>query len=238
MSYSNVKRVNLAKKEYSMSLTQNYIVNITFVKIEFSYFYEKMFVLFEGGVVCCINVDQINTGTFLDTNLNGINSNNNNNYRELNTNGNNKSTNTNKNKENNNFTNAYDDKLIFKYPLNSPNVKFTDIYVHPSSNFVVIRDSQSTFLIFDFTLNLYYIMHNSKITVKLNMNSFDKNEDVKFLKFKPYELNYFIKNYRSTNQWNVTNEFRLNKEMKSAIAKGKFMYNSMLFVNSLEFNTR
>ena len=244
--YLNVIRVNLAKKDYSMSLIQSYIVDNTFVKIEFSYFYEKLFVLFEGGVVCCINVDQINTGTFLDNNnMNNINNSNtnNNNYRELNTNSNNNNKNTNNinktkdnNNNNNNFTNAYDDKLIFKYPLNSPNVKFTDIYVHPSSNFVVIRDSQSTFLIFDFTLNLYYIMHNSKISVKLNMNSFDKNEEVKFLKFKPYELNYFIKNSCTTNQWNVTNEFRLNKEMKSAIVKGKFINNSMFFVNSRSIN--
>lgn len=214
VSYLNIIRINLSKKDYVMSLVQCYSVDKSFVKVEFSYFYEKLFVLFEGGVVCLVNSDQLNSGSG-ETNQ--------------------KEAKVDKD-DNKAFSNTFDNKLIFKYPLNSPNVKFVDLYVHPSSNFIVVRDSQSTYLIFDFTLNLYYIMFNSKITVKLNMDSFDPSEEVKFIKFKPYELNYFIKNYHSNNTWNPTHEFIINREIKNAITNEKFINNSMFFANSRVVN--
>ena len=212
--YLNVVKINLSKKDYAMSLIQCYSVDKTFVKVEFSYFYEKLFVLFEGGVVCLINSDQLNS-------VSGSG--------EM-------SQKDKSEKDDKSFNTTFDTKLVFKYPLNSPNVKFVDLYVHPSSNFIVVRDSQSTYLIFDFTLNLYYIMFNSKITVKLNMDNFDHNEEVKFMKFKPHELNYFIQNYHSNNNWNVTNDFKINKEIKTAISTEKFINNSMFFYNSRVIN--
>lgn len=220
--YLNLIKINLSKKDYSMLLVQCYCVDKTFVKIEFSYFYEKVFVLFEGGVVCCVNCDQLNSEY---------------NKKEEETNSNIVTNTMNSHPHVSKVvSNTFDDKLVFKYPLNSPNVKFTDVYVHPSSNFIVVRDSQSTFLIFDFTLNLYYIMFNSKITVKLNMDSFDSSEGVNCLKFKPYELNYFTKNHHMNSQWIFADEFKIDKDLKNVISSEKMINNSMFFYNSRVIN--
>ena len=211
--YLNLVQVNLSKKEISFNFIQCYSLDKTFVKIEFSYFYEKFFVLFEGGIICCLNNDQLNLNNNM-TSDNGI--------IEISSNK--------KEKKNYDEKITFDNKIIFKYPLNSSNVKFIDMYIHPSSDFIVVRDSQSSFLIFDFTLNLYYIMYNSKISVKLNMDIFDSTEKVFNLKFKPYELNYFIKN--SNTNFNINEEFKIDKELKNMILLQKIQNNGMFFYNS------
>ena len=211
--YLNLVQVNLSKKEISFNFIQCYSLDKTFVKIEFSYFYEKFFVLFEGGIICCLNNDQLNLNNNM-TSDNGI--------IEISSNK--------KEKKNYDDKITFDNKIIFKYPLNSSNVKFIDMYIHPSSDFIVVRDSQSSFLIFDFTLNLYYIMYNSKISVKLNMDIFDSTEKVFNLKFKPYELNYFIKN--SNTNFNINEEFKIDKELKNMILLQKIQNNGMFFYNS------
>ena len=211
--YLNLVQVNLSKKEISFNFIQCYSLDKTFVKIEFSYFYEKFFVLFEGGIICCLNNDQLNLNNNM-TSDNGI--------IEISSNK--------KEKKNYDEKITFDNKIIFKYPLNSSNVKFIDMYIHPSSDFIVVRDSQSSFLIFDFTLNLYYIMYNSKISVKLNMDIFDSTEKVFNLKFKPYELNYFIKN--SNSNFNINEEFKIDKELKNMILLQKIQNNGMFFYNS------
>ena len=211
--YLNLVQVNLSKKEISFNFIQCYSLDKTFVKIEFSYFYEKFFVLFEGGIICCLNNDQLNLNNNM-TSDNGI--------IEISSNK--------KEKKNYDDKITFDNKIIFKYPLNSSNVKFIDMYIHPSSDFIVVRDSQSSFLIFDFTLNLYYIMYNSKISVKLNMDIFDSTEKVFNLKFKPYELNYFIKN--SNSNFNINEEFKIDKELKNMILLQKIQNNGMFFYNS------
>ena len=136
----------------------------------------------------------------------------------------------------------YDNSIIFKYPFIS-NVKFSDIYFHSSSNFVVVKDTQNDYLIFDFTLNLYYIMNNSKITVKLNMESLKKNEQVNQIKFKSYELNYFLKSHTLANnkkyfpsqpnhssaKTTEKNDFRIDAYIKNIIYSGKIKNNSMFF---------
>jgi hypothetical protein len=141
---------------------------------------------------------------------------------------------------------VYDSKLIFKYPL-STSVKFCDIYFHPSSNFIVVKDTQNDYLIFDFTLNLYYIMHNSKITVKLNMNSLDKESRVKQVAMKSYEIHYNLKNaiqsgggnkiYNQSqnsysNKLSDINDFRIDKNIQKIIYSGKLNNNSMFFYDS------
>ncbi len=211
--YLNLVQVNLSKKEISFNFIQCYSLDKTFVKIEFSYFYEKFFVLFEGGIICCLNNDQLNLNNNM-TSDNGI--------IEISSNK--------KEKKNYDEKITFDNKIIFKYPLNSSNVKFIDMYIHPSSDFIVVRDSQSSFLIFDFTLNLYYIMYNSKISVKLNMDIFDPTEKVNNLKFKSYELNYFIKN--SNSNFNIIDEFKIDKDIKNMILIQKIQNNAMFFYNS------
>jgi hypothetical protein len=211
--YLNLVQVNLSKKEISFNFIQCYSLDKTFVKIEFSYFYEKFFVLFEGGIICCLNNDQLNLNNNM-TSDNGI--------IEISSNK--------KEKKNYDEKITFDNKIIFKYPLNSSNVKFIDMYIHPSSDFIVVRDSQSSFLIFDFTLNLYYIMYNSKISVKLNMDIFDPTEKVNNLKFKSYELNYFIKN--SNSNFNIIDEFKIDKDLKNMILAQKIQNNAMFFYNS------
>ena len=69
--YLNLVQVNLSKKEISFNFIQCYSLDKTFVKIEFSYFYEKFFVLFEGGIICCLNNDQLNLNNNM-TSDNGI----------------------------------------------------------------------------------------------------------------------------------------------------------------------
>jgi hypothetical protein len=133
----------------------------------------------------------------------------------------------------------YDSKMIFKYPLNSP-VKFCDIYFHPSSNFIVVKDTENDYLVFDFTLNLYYIMHNSKISVKLNMSSFEKNQQVKGIQLKPYEIYYHIRNTLaesksegfSSIKLNQLNDFKIDKSIQKIIYTGKLNNNSMFFYDS------
>ena len=212
--YLNLVQVNLSKKEISFNFIQCYSLDKTFVKIEYSYFYEKLFVLFEGGIICCLNNDQLNINNNMTSD----------NIIEINTNK--------KDKKNDDkiLVATFDNKIMFKYPLNSANVKFVDMYIHPSSNFIVVRDSQSSFLIFDFTLNLYYIMYNSKISVKLNMDIFDPTEKVNNLKFKSYELNYFIKN--SNSNFNIIDEFKIDKDIKNMILIQKIQNNAMFFYNS------
>jgi hypothetical protein len=121
----------------------------------------------------------------------------------------------------------FDEKLVFKYPFNST-IQFSDIYFHPSSNFIVVKNTENDYLIFDFTLNLYYIMHNSKITFKLKMNLFNPNETVKQILLKPYEINYFLKSQSDLKLMNI-NEFKVDNNIQNALFTRKINNNSMFF---------
>ena len=124
--------------------------------------------------------------------------------------------------------------MIFRYPFNSSAVKFMDLYVHPSSHFIIVRDTENNFLIFDFTLNLYYIINNSKISVKMNMDYFKINEIVRCHNYQPYEINYFIKDkFDTDNDFKFPeDEFRINKKLRDFIVQNKFQNNAMFFFNS------
>ena len=229
--------INLSKKDTPIKLLQCFSIDNNFIKIRFSCFFEKIFFLFENGIVCCLNNWLLDNGEneyfTLNESQNNINSNNT----------------TNKNEKNNTNINAqlpkdknadssknliFSDKMIFKYPFNSSAVKFVDIYVHPSSHFIIVRDSENNFLIFDFTLNLYYIINNSKISVKMNMDNFTINEIVRCKNYKPYEINFFIKDkYEANNELKFPeDEFRINKELRDFIVQNKFQNNAMFFFNS------
>ena len=229
--FLNFLMINLSKKETPIKLMQCFAIEKNFIKVRFSSFFEKMFLLFENGIICCLNNDSfINEKIILNEsniNINSINMNINNN--------NNKS-----NKEiekNKNF--IFNDKMIFKYPFNSSNVKFIDIYVHPSSHFIIVRDTENSFLIFDFTLNLYYIINNRKISVKMNMDNFNINETVKCQRYKPYEINYFIKDRLDENDEIKIpeDEFKISKELRDLIVSEKFQNNAMFFFNTRTITT-
>lgn len=191
--YLNMVEVVIGKKELTKHNLKCYQVDSNLVKICFTYFYEKLFFLFEDGIVCCVNSFVLNP---------------------------------------NNKGDIFDDKLMFKYPLSS-SVKFADIYFHPSSNFIVVKDTQNDYLIFDFTLNLYYIMHNSKITVKLNMRSFEQNTKVRQLTLKPYDIYYFTKSvYKELN----VGEFTVDRKIQKVIFEGKLNNNSMFFYDNKVIN--
>jgi hypothetical protein len=203
--YFNIIKLVLNKKDVTMKVVKSYSVEKTFIKVCFSYLNEKIFFLFEDGIICCVN-------SFLI-------------------------------KPNKEDKEIYDDKLVFKYPLSSA-VKFCDIYFHPSSNFIVVKDTQNDYLIFDFTLNLYYIMQNSKITVKLNMKSFSNDgSTVKQIRFKPYEMNYFVKNglmkqnsmkkdQNKTSEKLEIDDFRIEKNIQNMIFTGLITNNSLFFYDS------
>ena len=228
--------INLSKKDTPIKLLQCFSIDNNFIKIRFSCFFEKIFLLFENGIVCCLNNWLLDNGEnefLLNESQNNINSNNTTNKNEKN--------NANINAQSPKDKNAdgsknliFSDKMIFKYPFNSSAVKFVDIYVHPSSHFIIVRDSENNFLIFDFTLNLYYIINNSKISVKMNMDNFTINEIVRCKNYKPYEINFFIKDkYEANNELKFPeDEFRINKELRDFIVQNKFQNNAMFFFNS------
>ena len=229
--------INLSKKDTPIKLLQCFSIDNNFIKIRFSSFFEKIFFLFENGIVCCLNNWLLDNGEneyfTLNESQNNINSNNTTNKNEKN------NTNINaqspKDKNSDGSKNLiFSDKMIFKYPFNSSAVKFVDIYVHPSSHFIIVRDSENNFLIFDFTLNLYYIINNSKISVKMNMDNFTINEIVRCKNYKPYEINFFIKDkYEANNELKFPeDEFRINKELRDFIVQNKFQNNAMFFFNS------
>ena len=228
VQFLNILLINLSKKDTPIKLIQCFAVDMNFVKIKYTCFFEKLFVLFENGIVCCLNNDFLN--------------NKDNNENNLNINNLQKSNNTNNNNINNNSnTNElskkdflFNEKLIFKYPFNSSTVKFMDIFIHPSSNFIVVRDTENSFLIFDFTLNLYYILNNSKIGVKMNMDNFELNEEVRCQTYKPYEINYYFKTKVDSNLgFKAPNvEFKIEKDLRNLIIQEKFQNNAMFFFNT------
>jgi len=127
----------------------------------------------------------------------------------------------------------FDSKFNFKY-LHNSDVKLTDLFFHSSSNFVVARDAHLDYLIFDFTMNLYYIMQNSKITVKLNMNSFKYNAIVKQFSEKVYNMNAFFRE-----KLKITDELDdilLEKEIINAFQAEKNNGNLMVFYDGRVIN--
>ena len=234
VQFLNILLINLSKKDTPIKLIQCFAIDMNFVKIKYTCFFEKLFVLFENGIVCCLNNDFLNSNDNIENNLIPINDNEkgkNNNINNININNN--------IKEQPKKDFLFNEKIIFKYPFNSSNVKFMDIFVHPSSNFIVVRDTENSFLIFDFTLNLYYILNNSKISVKMNMNNFELNEEVKCQIYKPYEINYFFHTKIDPNLgFKVPNtEFKIEKELRNLIIQEKFQNNAMFFFNSRVITT-
>ena len=237
--FLNLLLINLSKKDTPIQLLQCFSIDDNFIKIKFGIFFEKIFLLFENGIVCCLNNWLLTQGQNEIFNItesqNNINTNNINTKNEKNSiNINNNQTAKEKISEKNKNL-IFSDKMIFKYPFNSAAVKFMDLYVHPSSHFIIVRDTENNFLIFDFTLNLYYIINNSKISVKMNMNNFNINEIVKCHSYKPYEINFFLKDKSdiNTNEFKLPeDEFKIDKNLRDFVVKNKFQNNAMFFFNS------
>ena len=227
VQFLNILLINLSKKDTPIKLIQCFAVDMNFVKIKYTCFFEKLFVLFENGIVCCLNNDCLNNNDNTENNLNI------NNLQKTNSINNNISSNSNVNESiKKDF--LFNEKIIFKYPFNSSTVKFMDIFIHPSSNFIVVRDTENSFLIFDFTLNLYYILNNSKIGVKMNMDNFELNEEVRCQSYKPYEINYFFQTKVDPNLgFKAPNdEFKIEKDLRNLIIQEKFQNNAMFFFNT------
>ena len=243
IQYLNLLLINLTKKDTPIKLLQCFSIDDNFIKIKFSSFFEKIFFLFENGIVCCLNnwlLDRGENDKFIinESQMNIIINNNSNNINnEKNSSNNTNNINIKPPKEigEKNRNLIFNDKMIFKYPFNSSAVKFIDIYVHPSSHFIIVRDTENNFLIFDFTLNLYYIINNSKISVKMNMNNFIINEIVRCQSYKPYEINFFIKEKLdiNNNEFKLPeDDFKIDKELRDFIFQNKFQNNAMFFFNT------
>ena len=234
VQFINILLINLSKKETPVKLVQCFAIDMNFVKLKYSLFFEKIFLLFENGIVCCLNNDCLNNNTIGNEK----------NQPKIDNNSDNTSNNTNMKVDDKADSKApknllFSDKMIFKYPFNSANVKFMDLFVHPSSNFIVVRDTENNFLIFDFTLTLYYILNNSKISVKMNMNNFQLNETVRCQTYKPYEINYFFnaKVDKSLGLILPKEEFLIEKDIRNLIIQEKFQNNAMFFFNSRIIST-
>ena len=227
VQFLNILLINLSKKDTPIKLIQCFAIDPNYVKIRYTCFFEKLFVLFEKGIVCCLNNDFLNSNENIETDLNPPISTDKNNI-------NNTNSNVIREQPKKNF--LFNEKIIFKYPFNSSTVKFIDIFVHPSSNFIVVRDTENSFLIFDFTLNLYYILNNSKISVKMNMDNFELNEEVRCQTYKPYEINYFF--HTKVDKFKLpTTEFKIEKDLRNLIIQEKFQNNAMFFFNSRIIST-
>ena len=230
VQFLNILLINLSKKDTPIKLIQCFAIDPNYVKIRYTCFFEKLFVLFENGIVCCLNNDFLNNNENVENIINPpINNEKNNNNNNI----------INNIKEPNKKNFLFNEKIIFKYPFNSSTVKFIDIFVHPSSNFIVVRDTENSFLIFDFTLNLYYILNNSKISVKMNMDNFELNEEVRCQTYKPYEINYFFHTKVDQNLGfkAPTTEFKIEKELRNLIIQEKFQNNAMFFFNTRIIST-
>ena len=239
--FLNLLLINLSKKDTPIKTIQCFAIDSNFIKIKFGLFLEKIFFLYENGIICCLNNWILNQGQNDNLILNESQMNINLNIK----NEKNNSININNNKNNNISLEKdknengikkfiFNEKMIFKYPFNSAAVKFMDIYIHPSSHFIIVRDTENNFLIFDFTLNLYYIINNSKISVKMNMDNFDINEIVRCQNYKPYEINFYIKDkLESNDDMKIPeDEFKISKELRDFIVQGKFQNNAMFFFNN------
>jgi len=85
-------------------------------------------------------------------------------------------------------------------------------------------------------------MNNSKISVKLNMNTFEKEEKVKQLYLKSYEIYYHVKNALSSkksnysnmtlNKINEINDYKIDRNIQKIIYSGRLNNNSMFFFDS------
>ena len=242
--YLNLFLINLTKKDAPIKLLQCFSVDNNFIKIKFSSFFEKIFFLFENGIVCCLNNYLLDHGEREKFIINESQINFNNNINNINNEKNISITNNisniniqlpNEKIEEKSKNLIFNDKMIFKYPFNSSAVKFMDLYVHPSSHFIIVRDTENNFLIYDFTLNLYYIINNSKISVKMNMDNFDINEIVRCQNYKPYEINFFLKDKLDINSTEFKlpeDDFKIDKELRDFIVQNKFQNNAMFFFNT------
>lgn len=189
-------KYTLGKKENKYNVVKVFKVNKNIVKVSFTYFNEKMFFLFEDGIICLVN------NWFLN--------------------------------ESDENAQLFDVDSAFKYPLNSA-IKFCDIFIFSSSHFILVRDSQNEYLVFDFTLNLYYIMNNSQITVKLNLGSSLNNIDVSAFQLLTQKEQVFIKAndiyqiYKAKSEEQSINDFNVDKFVYNAVSSSK-MFNNGLFL--------
>jgi len=84
-------------------------------------------------------------------------------------------------------------------------------------------------------MNLYYIMQNSKITVKLNMNSFKSNANVKQYNEKVYHVNTFFKEKLKISNSDL-DDILLEKEIINAYQIEKNNNNFMIFYDNRIIN--
>lgn len=136
------------------------------------------------------------------------------------------------------------DHYLYKYALSNTKVKFVDIFVHPSSVFVLVKDALGEFVIFDYTLNIYYIMQNSSITVKLSMSFHQEEEEGKIDEgkltrnyttpikikcwdfFSTYMLSFTGPNNQTTKN-DTVDDFNVPKGVQAVLRKEKILNNSM-----------
>lgn len=205
---------------------QCFKIDSSIVKICFSNFFEKIYFLFEDGIITLLNSKYLRKPDIASKNLET--------QPQAQAQAQNAKTKSQSIKPSTTPVNPeeiFNSKLNFKYVHNS-DIKLCDMFYHSSSNFIVARDAQLDYLIFDFTMNLYYIMQNSKITVKLNMNSFKYNTTVKQFCQKVYNLNSFFANKLKVFS-NVNEEdYLIDKEILYSYQAEKSNNNIMIFYDA------
>lgn len=232
--------IQINKKDYILKPFKLFKTDSTFIKKKFSLFYDKLVLLYDNGIMMCVDNENENK------------------------NDSNKPLVTSKGF----FTNP----LIFKH-ITSSDIKFKDVFFHPSNSFIAVLDSYNEFLFFDYTLNLYYILTNSQILINLKMNfevsefrennnvnnTEDNNElsdiqnknEIKSPVFKCWELyhlhqitkinnnnNNVLKTNAFTNSTKVEEieEFNYSDSFKTEVYNTKIKNNCMFFFDNKKIN--
>lgn len=111
---------------------------------------------------------------------------------------------------------VFNSSSSYKYSFTN-NVKLVDLFFHHSSNFIIVKNMINDFFIFDYTLNVYHLLNNSKIIISFSPfieNSNSNNET---------DQNINIFSYKC---WQTFSAYKI-----SSINKGSNILNNKSFNN-------
>lgn len=189
--YFYIGSLFLLKKEFTNKIYKSFIVDSSFIMLKSSFLNDKLFFLLKNGIISCNYINK------------------NENKKDIEKDKDKKNEKNKKQENDNNYK-------IFKYSLNS-NITFIDLLVHPSSNFILVMDELGDFLVFDFTLNLYSIINNSKMNLKISIPFLREEKENEIL------LNNNEENYQSG-----------ERKIKEIFIKGNELYHAFQLASNIE----
>lgn len=113
---------------------------------------------------------------------------------------------------------------IYKYCIDT-DITFKDLFVHSTGMFILVKDFAGSFLVFDYTLNLYYIINDSVISVKLDLQFYN---DKSYNTSRSNDNKHLIENSIDNN----LNNFKLD------IVKTIYINNTDIYSSTLSINNK